>query len=254
MLSVHPAACCAALILSVAAVPSFLGAQAPAAAVHVIVTSAETGQPLPGAQVLLATAGVGGVTGASGELRLASVTPGIHRVEARRPGYAARHETLTLLDGAAAVVRIALPTQVVELAALDVKAPAVEKESHGTAMLRDAGFFRRQAGGFGAFITRADIEQQNVRRLSDALRRIPGLRLSSSAFSDQKASMGRNTGTRCPIQYFVNGVPVHGYNIDDTGVQEVEALEIYRGASEIPPDFNRASAMCGVIVIWTRVD
>jgi hypothetical protein len=250
MLSAYSAACCAALVF--AATPLCLAAQAPAAAVHVIVTSAETGEPLAGTQVFLPTAGVGGITSANGELRLAGVTPGIHRVEARRPGYAPRQETLTLIEGASAVVRFALPLQAVVLAALDVKAP--EKESHGTAMLRDAGFFRRQAGGFGAFITRADIEQQNAGRLSDALRRIPGVQLSRTAFSDQKASMARTTGTRCPIQYFVNGVPVHGYNIDDMGAQEVEALEIYRGAAEIPPEFNRDSAMCGVIVIWTRVD
>lgn len=251
MLSAPIAARCAAFMLAAAPLASAtLAAQAPAATVHVIVTSAETGDPLPGTQVLLASAGVAGTTDAKGEVRLSSVTPGIHRIEARRPGYAARSEVLTLAAGATPLIRIALPLQTIALAPLEVKARA----SHGKEMLRSAGFFRRQEAGFGAFVTRAEIEELRTRRLSDAIRRVPGIRLASTAFSDQKASMARSTGTRCPIQYFVNGVPVHGFNIDDVGVQDVEGLEIYRGASELPPEFNRGSAMCGVIVIWTRVD
>jgi len=255
MLSVPHAVRCAAIGWLATTAPTRLTAQAPAATVHVIITAVETGEPLAGTHILLAPAGVSGVTGANGELRLASVTPGIHRVEVRRPGYMPHDESLTLLEGGSAVVRIALTLQVVELKELDVQAPEAEQqESRGTALLRDAGFFRRQAGGFGAFITRAQLEKVHTRRLSDALRRVPGLRLSSTAFSDQRASIGRNTGTSCPIQYFVDGVPVFGYNIDDMGVQQVEGLEIYRGASEVPPEFNRATAMCGVIAIWTRID
>jgi outer membrane receptor for ferrienterochelin and colicin len=33
---------------------------------------------------------------------------------------------------------------------------------------------------------------------------------------------------------------------------QVEAIEVYRGASEIPVQYNGSGAMCGAILIWTK--
>jgi hypothetical protein len=35
------------------------------------------------------------------------------------------------------------------------------------------------------------------------------------------------------------------------GPEEVEAVEVYTGTSQIPPQFNSTNARCGVVVIWT---
>ena len=81
------------------------------------------------------------------------------------------------------------------------------------------------------------------------------MRLTTTHFGDGFASMSRTSmGRRCPIQYYVDGVATTGLNIDDVLPRDVEGLEIYRGSSEIPPSFNRGTALCGVIVIWTRID
>ena len=44
-------------------------------------------------------------------------------------------------------------------------------------------------------------------------------------------------------------------SIDDVGVHDVEAVEVYRGPSGLPPEFNDrfGHPACGSIVIWTRV-
>jgi len=36
---------------------------------------------------------------------------------------------------------------------------------------------------------------------------------------------------------------------------EVAAVEVYNGASQIPPEYNSSSgnARCGVVLIWTRI-
>jgi len=74
--------------------------------------------------------------------------------------------------------------------------------------------------------------------------------------NDAYASMSRSTlpGRRCPILYYIDGVPARGYNIDDMPARDVEALEIYRGPSQVPVEFDRRNAMCGLIVIWTRIE
>jgi hypothetical protein len=55
-------------------------------------------------------------------------------------------------------------------------------------------------------------------------------------------------GTPFPVS---NDLEINHYVAPD----EVAAVEIYTGASQIPAQFNSSSlnAHCGVIVIWTRI-
>jgi hypothetical protein len=43
--------------------------------------------------------------------------------------------------------------------------------------------------------------------------------------------------------------------VDDIGIHDVEALELYRGPAGLPPEFNDRLGRpnCGAIVIWTRL-
>jgi hypothetical protein len=62
-------------------------------------------------------------------------------------------------------------------------------------------------------------------------------------------------GRDCPPQYWVDGVKAFGLNIDDIIPQDVEGIEIYEGASTVPPQFNtkEGTTICGVVLIWTRI-
>ena len=68
-----------------------------------------------------------------------------------------------------------------------------------------------------------------------------------------------NTGAlpdECPVQFYLDGVPYQPQQEGTLGgeVQPslIEALEIYRGAAEVPPELRRGRSDCGVVVIWTR--
>ena len=37
-----------------------------------------------------------------------------------------------------------------------------------------------------------------------------------------------------------------------TPINDVQAIEIYRGAGEVPAEYTGSGAMCGVVVIWTK--
>ncbi|HEV2130619.1 MAG TPA: TonB-dependent receptor plug domain-containing protein [Longimicrobiaceae bacterium] len=223
--------------------------QTSSAALSVSVTNAATGEPLRGAQVILLATGLGGVTNEGGALLLESLAPGTRTVEVRYLGFAPERTTVQLENERAADLAFALEVRPVALAALQVK---VHKKGR---RLELTGFERRKARGFGTFITREQIEARQPQRMSDVLRSVPGVHLASTGFSDSRASMLRSTPSRrCPIQYYMDGVQVFAFNIDDVRPHDIEGLEIYKGASEIPPDFNRGTALCGVIVIWTRVE
>jgi hypothetical protein len=104
----------------------------------------------------------------------------------------------------------------------------------------------------GTFLTRADFEKYNYRIASDILRQVPGVQVQPARVGTQVV-MTRGAGARrCLPQLYVHSTPYSG-NFDDFAPDDIEALEIYVGISEIPPDLNTMGRpICAAIVIWTR--
>lgn len=216
----------------------------------VTTVDARTGEPLPGATVSVGGATRSATTNGEGRVRISEIPPGTRTVEVFAPDYAPEFALVRLDAARPTRLSFALEEQtVISLPGIHVEAP------RRPSVLETRGFNRRRDGGFGAFLTREEIERSRPFNLSSALRGVPGIVVIPGPFSDARVAMRRSMGTgRCPIQYFVDGMLVSGFNIDDVRPGDVEGIEIYRGASEIPPEFNRGSALCGVIVIWTRID
>lgn len=227
-------------------------AQEQGAALIVSVRAGGTGEPLRGASVFLDGTGMGGLTDAAGMLRLDGLPPGPSDLSVRYLGYASARKIVRLMRGQTSRITVALEPEPIPLAEVSVRVRA----SPGVRRLVAVGFYRRMEHGPGSFITRSEIEERNPARSSELLRTVPGIRLIPTAFSDYRAAMVRSSipGRQCPIQYVIDGMPAFAFRIDDVPPGDIEALEIYRGSSEIPPSFNRGTALCGVIVIWTRID
>lgn len=112
-------------------------------------------------------------------------------------------------------------------------------------------FTQRSHNQQGTFITRADIEKARSRMTTDLLRRrVPSAQVVNTRVGTRVYLRG-NGARRCPPQLFVHTTPYSG-EVDDFPPDVLEALEIYSGSSEVPPELNIGRAMCGVIVIWTR--
>ncbi|MBK9977878.1 MAG: hypothetical protein IPP20_08100 [Gemmatimonadetes bacterium] len=45
-------------------------------------------------------------------------------------------------------------------------------------------------------------------------------------------------------------MPLH--DVNSIPPEQIESIEAYAGASQVPAQFNRTSGGCGVLVIWTR--
>jgi hypothetical protein len=104
----------------------------------------------------------------------------------------------------------------------------------------------------GTFITRAEIEKARARLTTDLLRRrAPSVQVVMTRGGGTRVYMRGNSARRCPPQLFVHTTPYSG-EVDDFSPDVVEAIEVYSGSSELPPELNIGRALCGAIVIWTR--
>jgi len=104
----------------------------------------------------------------------------------------------------------------------------------------------------------------HARLFTDVLRRVPGMQIQSitgNNSSGYTVRSGRNgesvgAGRNCPVLFYMNGMPfptgIDGVN-SYISPEEVEAVEVYTGASELPAQFNATAynARCGVVLIWT---
>lgn len=227
--------------------PAPLAAQQGAGVLLVSVRAADSGAPLPGAQVVVRGVGMGGSTDGRGMLRLSSLPSGAQVLEARYLGYSPQSVQVVVVPGQVANVMLDLPVRPIELAEVRVRARR--------SVLHGRGFYERKQSGLGTFISRDQIERMHPRFMSDVLRRVAGVSLQSTSLGGtSRASMrGNKVVGRCPIQYYLDGTMTAFYNIDEIRPEDVEGLEVYRGAATIPPAYNKGTALCGVILIWTRM-
>ncbi|MFL5597665.1 MAG: carboxypeptidase regulatory-like domain-containing protein [Gemmatimonadaceae bacterium] len=128
-----------------------------------------------------------------------------------------------------------------------------------------AGFEERKARGSGRYFTRDDIKLMQPRQLTDVLRRVPGMQIETVvgglSGGSPTARTGRNisgANSPCVMAYYVNGSPLpvsSDISINHfVAADDVAAMEVYTGSSQIPPEFNSSlyGARCGVVAIWTR--
>lgn len=234
-----------------AAADETLHAQRGRATLDVTVTVANTGEPIAGARVTVDGTRALGITDEAGAVRLTGLPAGAQTVEVRMLGLASRKLPVTLADGAVAALEARMELAPVELQAVRVEA---EMRSRGTRMLTSNGFFDRRTLGMGSFITRNEIERMNARFLSDVLRRSTSMKLQSSLFRMRTSSRRQQQGI-CQPMFYVNGLPVLNFQIDEMRPEDVEGIEVYDGAADAPALFTRGgTGGCGVIVLWTRIN
>ena len=251
----------AATLLATSAAPA--GAQA--AVVGRVITDS-SGAPVAGAEVAVVTLGRSARSDAVGRFRL-DLPAGAHTVVVRRIGFRQLALPVELGAGDSLEVDVALSATVQTLTAV-----AVEGEANRG---RIAAFEERRASGFGAFLGRDDLAEREHSRLSDVLRSHPGIRLVPLFSGGHAVANGRFSGSiepmrpqECYMAIYLDGVRIYspgdadptahpndkgkGPDIDRYMVNGIEALEVYRGPAETPPEFLGSNAACGTVVIWTR--
>jgi hypothetical protein len=204
------------------------------------------GRGIAQADVRIRNTDVRAVTDDDGGFELPDIPAGVYWLEVTHLAYADRGDSVRVAPGVRSLLTIRLAESVIELAPIRVQVRS--------AGLERAGFYERQDRGFGSFLTRSDWLGRAPNRPTDVLRALAGVRIVPRR--DGAGSMPLDRGS-CAFRYVVDGVRIgYTFQVDDMPVETIDAIEVYRGASTIPPQFafptTQPRANCGVIVIWTR--
>lgn len=206
------------------------------------------GVGLVGAEItLFHSEAVRTITGDSGQFRLAGLIPGTSVFNVRRLGFEPASFTAVLRSGRTHRATMVLTASPHPLATVAVS------DTASTSHWLDA-FDRRKTNSRGTFFTREDIVRKGARMGTDIVRSVPGVRLAPiRGGGGNQVIMNRGAGARtCIPSMYVHGMPYSGM-LDDFNADDIEALEVYVGVSEIPPEFDKnGKGICGVIVVWTR--
>lgn len=207
-----------------------------------------SGARLAGAEITLVHSDkVHAITGDSGEFRITGLAPGANVFNVRRLGFQAASFTAMLRPGKTHRATFALSATPQALPTV-----AVSDTGQGSHWL-DA-FERRKNSARGTFIERKEIEKKMARTGTDIIRTVPGVRLITNRNGTNQVVLTRGgIGPRpCVPTMYVHGMPYSGM-LDDFSADDIEAIELYVGVSEVPPELDRTGrGICGAIVVWTR--
>jgi hypothetical protein len=235
------------------------------------VVDASSGRGIPAAFVEFVDQGglvrASATTGEDGAFLLPRVPRGEFRLRVSSLGYARTTTAASRVEaGEALTLVVRVSPSALALAPLEVTATV-----RATSPVLESFYARAERGFGGVFLTRADIERAGPSRsVSDLVAGLTGVHLDGAAtpglprgvFLSEGQSGG--SGRTCPVQVFLDGVPVdrrgglsgsvhRGVQLDRLVTPaEVEGIEIYRSLSEIPPEFLTTDARCGVIAVWRR--
>ncbi|MCI0436426.1 MAG: TonB-dependent receptor [Gemmatimonadetes bacterium] len=213
-----------------------------------VVIDAGTRRPLAGVLIVLDTTRQ--ITSADGKFRFTTVIPGSLTLRVSHIAYAQRQDTLAVQHGDHIQLQIPIAVEAIRLTPLNVEVRSRR--------LMDVGFYERAARGHGIYIIRKQLDDTRTTRLGDYLARVPGVRRAMVNGEMSRIDMrgGKSISLPCDTQFFVDGTaiaPMAGTAVlENLTPHDIEGIEIYRGASETPIQFDVGRTSCGAIVIWTR--
>lgn len=232
------------------------------------------GKPLAGALVTAEPQGVSAEVGEDGRYLLLVPVSGPSRIEARAVGHASASRRYLLVAHDTLSLNFTLAPAPQLLAPIEVEAPVSARSA------RLQAFEERRLRGTGQFLTRSELEPHGSAQLSRVLRGAVNLRLlprnpgcgggfavGSGRGTDRLTVSGRELeALRCAgvkeacyfaiyldgMAFWLPGNPPGPPDVDGFRADELEAIEVYRGPAQIPPEYNLSFGGCGVVLLWTR--
>lgn len=237
-----------ALLPAVRAVPANAQQLQDQTAIMVAFVTDTAGKPLAGAEVQIVGTSLRGNTDDAGRVALLAVPTGKAVLRVRRLGFAERTIPISVTPGTMPESSYKLQPVATDLQKVVVRGRQLVPERYAGTTRFD-GFYRRRAEGLGTFFDRDFIDARRAQKSEDLLRMVNGIRITYRGYTPLVKF------ARCE-QYnvFIDGVRSHDGLLDFNSLSplDIEAMEVYRGMSEVPPEFSPRPNDCAAIVVWTR--
>ena len=218
------------------------------------VLDAATAQPLPGARVVVSTTGGVFVSDSMGRFEVPGLATGIVRFYFSADGFPTATVVLAFASGEVMQQRFELDSAVV--VAQEPMQPSIQPLEPTTVTaeysrgVRYENFERRLKTGRGQYVTRAQIDSSSWSDLGDAVRHMRGVAVECGGGRGCMIRMVRaNQG--CYPEYIVDD-RLDNFFGPYVAIRDIEGLEVYTGASDVPGEYAGTNAGCGVVVIWTK--
>jgi hypothetical protein len=207
---------------------------------------------------------------------LDSIPSGVYQVRARRAGFEFIVLSLQVPANDVTYADFVMKPLVAQLAPVMVRSTAADTRG------APPEFTQRMANAQGVYFTAADIEKVHPRRISDMLRRVPGLLIlpNGEIFSGRGVVTVNSKACAHGMPVYVDRVLVGGGSegdpasinddalhrkpewlgataesrsvIDGVKPQDIAGIEVYKGPATAPATLSGSTSSCGEILVWTK--
>ena len=261
-------------------VTTFGLAWSPAAAQSVLrgIVLTEGGDPIRDAQVAIGKLQLQTAVGPVGDFSFTTIPSGKFSVLARAIGFEPMVRELRFSGRDTVLAEFRLKASGQRLDSLVVTG------AEGSISPAMRAFEERRAVGLGRFLTSADLRRREHSAVSDLLRMTGGLRLIRRPLacgggyalatgrggesgwqrwmvcegSPEPPPASRRFPRGCYLSVYLDGIRVWAPgnkeppNLDDFQLASLQAIEMYRGPSELPTQYQATGSACGAILLWSR--
>ena len=231
----------------------------------------EGGDPIRDAQVAIGKLQLQATVGPVGEFSFTTVPSGKFSVLARAIGFepTVREFRFSGRDTILAEFRLKASGQRLD--------SLVVRGTETTVSPGMRAFEERRAAGLGRFLTSADLRKREHSALSDVLRMTAGLKLirrPQDCGGGYALATGRGGEVfwqpwmvchggypfelACYVSVYLDGIRLWAAgsreppNVDGFPVVSLQAIELYRGPSELPTQYQATGSACGAVLLWSR--
>ena len=206
------------------------------------------GKPIIGAEMQVVGTSIRGNTDDEGRVALVAVPVGKAVLRIRRIGFGEIKVPISVTPGTMPEARYTLKSTATELSRVVVRSTELKPDRYARTQKFD-GFYRRRAAGLGTFLTREMVDARAAQRPEDLLRLVTGIRIT------YRGSTPLVNFARCEkVNVYIDGLLSHDGYRDFFALSplQIEAVEVYHGMAQVPPEFSPHPNDCAAIVVWTR--
>lgn len=232
-----------------------------------------SGQPVAGVQVHLisldgdASGARAAVTDTSGAFAWSGLSAGNYEFTARRVGFSPVDASLVLADGVNRTVTVRIePIALLDTVRTHANASGTPDRYGPSSRMDD--FYASMRTGMGKFFTRDKLDSMTVFSAADVITGVPGLSVFLGTGSSGTKAIVSSVACRGHgdalylidsrdgwggVALVIDGIVIHGDRgsaFDRLGSSDIEALAVYQGMAELPPELSGMA--CAAVYVWTR--